>query len=162
VETFSALYSDFDARKLHDQLAALPTGISGIIVVTRTSASRGKAPVVALLDGDAQTKRILGLAVRLARLTGTSLEILAHTGNTDEIKQKIAEVQLHVSPRLNVNYRSFTTDSIEHTIKMLHNIEPGFVVAASNNELLMHAPSVALICRAARAPMVILRDDKSQ
>lgn len=121
-------------------------------------AGHAGGPVVAIDDGDAIGAETVRLAARIADVTGADLNVLAIAATPPEGKA-IADRAHDIAHRGHtLRVERYPPGAVASIANTLHRLAPSFVVADLNGDPFGDEAALRMLLRAARAPVVLLRD----
>lgn len=164
-----------EAESLENDLVVLPrtSGETGMpVAFDRTSraalqraagivfADAGNAggPVVAIDDGDAIGAETVRLATRIADVTGADLDLLAIAASAEDAGAIADRAREIAHRRHTLRIERYPPGAVTSIANALHRLVPSFVVADLKGDPFGDEAAQRVLLRAARAPVVLLRD----
>ena len=151
--------SGFDTQLLVNVLRSAPRQTNNLVLVPWNRTFHEKGPVVALAEDVGRAESIVELAVKIARSTGTQLELLIVTtsaGVVDLITDHAVDV---AGSHVGVTPHRLIPGMQESIATFIRNLSPSFVVADIQGTFVSDELAALALCRAARAPVVLLNSE---
>lgn len=148
-----------DVYSLVRAARTIPAVVKGVVVPPVHRQSRAKGPVVAIDDGDETGIQTVSLAARLAKQEGRSLHlfVIAEANiDADRIEARAAKL---VGNRQAMTIHRFMVGAPQSIAADLASLSPFFVVANLEGEPITDDQVAVSLLRAARAPVLLVRNN---